>query len=234
MAVPSAVGGHHVGAEQRHTTGALQPPGEVHILHDRNVGKPAKLREDLVLNEERLIAGGDAAPARPQTDQPRDQPGEAPVAFEPHVETPSDAGGIVQRPFDSVPGLVGQVRVGVEEKQDVRLAVRRAGVHLPGAAGLGRKKHDRSSSKFDVRSCKRRSLRVQAFRLFLKPRTSNLEPERHGNVASLIAAAAVHDNNVVKSKRGCALQRLRQRLLLVQRGDDDGDLHGWEVLFVIR
>jgi len=59
----------------------------------------------------------------------------------------------------------------------------------------------------------------------LKPRTSNLEPDFFDYFRGAIGAAAVHDEDLVETEPRRARERTRQRLLLVQGGNDDGDLH---------
>ena len=56
-------------------------------------------------------------------------------------------------------------------------------------------------------------------------RVSRLVPERSNDLDRSIAAAAVHNEDFVETEPRRARERVRQRPLFIQSGNDDGDLH---------
>ena len=79
-----------------------QRPAQGDVLHQLDVGESTGRQEDVAGDEDRLVAGGDAAQPRAQVHRTLDDAQHRMRAVEPHVEpapcTASGAGGVADRP----------------------------------------------------------------------------------------------------------------------------------------
>ncbi len=141
--LPLARGGAHALAQARHPPQATEPPRQLDVLHERDGRVAAQRLEGGAPHEDGLVAGEDAGQARAQVHEGGDHPEGPARVVEDDVEPAAHDPQVAERARDGALEARGQMRVGVEEEQDVPGGGGGARVHLEGAA-TGRRHEPRA------------------------------------------------------------------------------------------
>ena len=104
-----------------HAQGAksAEPVENLEILHETPIAKAARAKENVLSDEQRLVAEKDVEHARSEVHPRRDHPGDRAAFIEREPERAANDARISQHAGDLVAGVDRQSRVGVQEQQDV-------------------------------------------------------------------------------------------------------------------
>ncbi len=181
LLLPSSKRRSYLGAQGGKGPRAFEALRQLDIFHQGQVGEPAQVVEHGTADENRLITGGDARPARAPIHQATDKPGPPAIVLEPDVEPATRVPRILQDPLDLGARLRRKQRIGMQEQQDVGSRGPGAGIHL-WSAPLLRDHH-------------RRGLQAEPRQLAL----------RNGNRP--VPAPAIHEHHFIEAKLSQRQQR---------------------------
>ncbi len=116
--------------EARDAPQALEAPREIDVLHQRNLGIAAQRVERPATDEDRLIAGRDAAHPRAEVHRGLDDAIHGAGGVESHIESSTHRSRIRQLRCDVRPRSGGQPRVRVEEQEHLSGGGCRTRIHL--------------------------------------------------------------------------------------------------------
>ena len=114
-----------------------QAPGHLDVFHQRLGWKAAHRLKRRARHEHRLVASGDAAPARAQIHQGGNQLEHGGAARDGYIKTAPDARSAGQGFADQCNGVGGQRGVGMQKQQYLTACLHRPGVHLQRPAARG-------------------------------------------------------------------------------------------------
>ena len=116
--------------ERREAADALEPAGELDVLHESDLRVAAQTLEGGAPDEDSLVTRADPRQPRPDIHEPGDQPEDEPRVVEADVEAAVSDHGVGEGALDGSGRSGRQPRVGVEEQQDLARGRIGAPVHL--------------------------------------------------------------------------------------------------------